>query len=276
MTHPDNGMLLAYVRRQQGGALAKKIQQHIAQCQLCRLRCTEFAQVGTTIETWTRSSSYRSYPSLTNSVLRQIYESKQSVPQHLKHNLAPTSIRVVSIPVAMLLVVLCMVTVTIIVLANLSGRTASPNIAKSTQTTIPVLTTGIPPKPTATLPPPTTQPTTVSIIPGSPTATTTAEKPRITNCTTTIDVLEQHLHICGRNFTPGRSVVLILNTAGGKVRQHEPVKVSADGTIQDSITVHSCKDVPAAIQAQSTTATTEVSQVLNNIAYGNCQILGTP
>lgn len=277
MTHPDNGMLLAYVRRQQGGAMAKKIQQHIARCQFCRLRCTEFAQVGTTIETWTRSSSYRSYPSLTNSVLREIYEPKQLVPQHLRHHLAPTSIRVFSIPVAMLLIVLCMVTVTIIVLANLSGRTASPNIAKATQTVMPVVTTGIFPKPTATLPPPTTQPTTVPIIPGSPTATTTtAEKSRITNCTTAIDILEQHLRICGRNFTPGSSVRLILNTPGGKVRQRDPVKVSADGAIQDSIPIRSCKDVPVAVQAQSTTAMSEVSQVLNNITYGNCQILGTP
>ena len=279
MDHLSDDMLLAYVRQQQLYLWSRSMQEHLAHCLVCQRRCAEFAQIGSTIELWARSSARDpAYGMVANRVMRKLYAEKPSFSQRIHHGI--TRMRVV-FPIVVMIVVLGVALFTVISI-HIGSSTAKPNKPLVTPSVhVPVQITP-PRQPTAT-PVPTASPTAIpggSVVLVTPTPRSTpmpGTTGRVsikedTPCTTVIDAIENVLHVCGKNFTPGTTVTIEYRISS-KYEKHV-MQVAADGSFIDSLAVSSCDEVPTAIYVQSSTNPPETAQLTKNIIFGMCQSFG--
>ncbi len=249
MKHPTDDRLLAYVRQQQGQS---DVQQHVATCMTCNRRCAELRAIGYTIENWAHGyETDAAYATVSKRVLRTLHE-VQPLPR-AGQGFFPLRIRLSAIGVFAVLCLILLVGFT----AHITGSIASPII---TWGPLPVV-----PSHMATV---TSQQATATHS-ATGTSRTTLTPGIATTCTQDGDVRQHHLHLCGSNFTPGSFVLISYTFLDGKVKKHN-VLVGVNGTFIDTLRVNSCKDIPIAIAAQSTTRASEVAQTKQYIEFGNC------
>jgi len=249
MKHPTDDRLLAYVRQQQGQS---DVQKHVATCMTCSRRCTELKATGHMIEDWAHGfETDAAYATVSKRVLRTLHTAQ--LPHRAGQGVFPLRIRLSAIGVFAVLCLILLVGFT----AHITGSIASPIITWGPLPTVPShMATVTSQRATAT---------------HSVTGTSrTALVPGIeTTCTQDGDVRQHHLHLCGSNFTPGSFVTISYTFLDGKVKRHN-VLVGVNGTFIDTLRINSCKDIPVAIAAKSTTRASEVAQTKQYIEFGNC------
>lgn len=245
--HPDESLLLAYIRHQPCEYGEEPIQQHIQSCSLCQARCAEYEQIGKALENWSHTYPYRAYPSLTEQVMQRA----QGQSVHMRSR-GRFSWRVLSLPVALALLILSVV----IALAHLSSSTAinpTPTIGQSTPIQY---QTVLPPRVTVG-----TTPTAPAGIVPTPTG------PTLVQCSNSDDNAHARIRVCGSNFTPRSQVYLILHLPNGDVKRLKTIQVGGKGMFEFVFTISRCKDVPLEVIAQSETNPAEQSQPLSHLDY---------
>lgn len=256
MRHPDDDVLLAYIR-QQTICWSGDIQHHITLCQVCQSRCIQLRETSILIERWSDSlSAHTSYTAslLSERVLQRIQRpAPRSTPLFTWGSLL-SSWRLASLPLALALLILF--TVGVMALARqLSSSYLIGTSQLPAQTLATTYVTGkitSPPTPTSLL-------STESEVIGT--------APYIRLCSNAQDVAKQQLRVCGYNFTPGSKVALILEIAGSGPKMRPTVSVNASGRMEDAFSVSSCRAVPRAIVAFNPEQRAETSQVLEDIPY---------
>ena len=283
--HPEDSILLAYMRLQQLEDWPR-INRHIdvEQCPRCRRKCDELAQVSATLSVLRQMAASQRYPELSAArTYAHIQESsnKRTPLQAYLHwagnqqRPRKSSVRLVSLPVAFGLALLCVV---LVLAAHLSGGALSSGSSQgrmspgqnnaatlqaqhTTPTTQPALTVtaGATTTPAAVL---------------TPTATSTAgPQPYLQVCSTAADNAQLHLVICGFNFEPGHKVALVVAVPGRALVTRRPVLVNQQGGFHDGWYIPNCKYLPVAVYAADLTAGTgNYSYTLVNIAFANCPV----
>lgn len=287
MDHVTNDLLLAYVRRQQLYLWTPAMKEHLRQCPFCRSRCMEFEETGTLLEAWGRATAVdSSYRQISTRVMRTLYAPGEVAgapsdgTSFVRKKSGFAKVRIVSIS---LLVVL----VSVLLFAGLRLNSMSRVTNKPTK-----VTATTPPQqmktpfPTATVAPIEATPTTAPISstpivispsgPSEPTVTAQQDPSDITveaPCTSVIDVIQNQLHVCGKNFTPGTFVTIDYYVKGSTIKEHS-TQVGAQGTFNDMLYIQACDNVPDAIYVRDTSNLQETAQITHGIAFGTCQSFG--
>jgi hypothetical protein len=276
--HPEDSVLLAYVRQQQLEDRLR-IVQHIdgERCPRCRQKCSEFVQISATLDVLGHIAAYQHYPELPAAqayvnVQRAVDEQNalQAFKQWMSNRQRPrrSAVRLISVPIAFGLALLF--TVVMLVLAShgvmlvpqSSQGSVSPSQNNSTvvapqfSTRTPDLTLTANASASAT---PTLSPTASPVPQGD-----------IQVCSTHADIAQLHLVICGSNFVPGHQVSLVVIISGKAPIVRHPVLVNKQRDIQDGWYINNCKNVPVAIFAYDVTKQSVQSQVLQNISFAGC------
>ncbi len=261
MKHPSDELLLAYVRKQQQHLWSQGLQEHIALCLMCSARCAELRTIGDTLEVWTRSyNSNPTYSTVSQRVLRELYA--PSLSRQLSRDTMHIKWRV---SLVALVGILCVVLLTGLT-THFITSVASFKLPLPKATRVVQVPTNIPQQR------PTVDPTAIVVV-GTTTTGTPKKKPTITTaCTTQLQVNERHLFICGSSFTPGVSMTIYYKMAGGKSILKHTMQVDENGTFTDIWQVNTCRDVPIAIYAESTTKPPELAQIIKSISFGNCHV----
>ena len=271
MDHPDESMLLAATRQQPDG-WPGGIEQHITQCSICHDRYREYQRINEILVDWAHAPIYRTYPSITASVMQKLHEPEPSsghlarflkaVRKGYRGATLPSS-RLVGPVVVAVAVVLC----TLVVSA----------LATSTYLHVPASTFGYltESKPTATVGPQKVQlkPTHIAVVATATQQVTTGGsltgRPSLAVCSSPADVEQNRLRVCGHNFKPVNLVVLVIKIHGSRPKVLKPVLVQSDGTMQNWFFVRSCDALPSAIAAQYDD-TTVVLTTLENFQFAGC------
>ena len=273
MEHPDDSILLAYIRGQALDGGWSSIHQHIDTCKECYQRSMEYAQISTELsETLEHFQRNQDYPPLAESVFELMHNPaavrlarRQREEERRVHYPAQgakwVSFRPVLAPTAALLLLLLFAVTVLAYRGDLSylGRYILPQGQNST--VLPSIAT-------------VSSHTSTERPSGTVSATGTATKtPTIRLCTTNADKAQSRMRFCGANFTPGDKVLLVVHLASGGARTLHPVLVDAQGHFQDTWVVANCKDVPMTIDVQDETNSTEVSfELRGSHQLGHCSV----
>lgn len=254
--HPDEGVLLALTRHQLRAGSSEGVQQHVAACLPCQMRCAEYMRVSAVLERWATTSPHAS-PSLANSLLEKIDASERSFVERLRRHLAPTSWRVVSLPIALLLVLLGTAAVIALASGGLRAGGYGHWLPQPDQTGAITYT--------------------MQTITQPPTSAAARRQPSIRVCAPPQETGLSHLRICGYDFTPGSQVTLTITFRLGGSKTLPAVSVNGDGMVEEDLSFYDCKNVPLTIVARNTVNEAESSQVLQNIQFSGCApALSTP
>ena len=275
MEHPDDSILLAYIREQAQDGRWSSIHQHIDTCKECYQRSMEYVQISTELsETLEHFQRNQDYPPLAESVFELMHnpaavrlarrqrEEERRV-RYPAQGAKWVSFRPVLAPTAALLLLLLFAVTVLAYRGDLSylGRYILPQGQNST--VLPSIATvsshTSTERPSGTV---------------SATGTVTSNRvPTIRFCTTNADKAQSRIRFCGASFTPGDKVLLVVHFASGGARTLHQVLVDAQGHFQDSWVVANCKDVPMAIDVQDETNSTEVSlELRGSHQLGHCSV----
>lgn len=272
--HPEDSVLFAYLRRQHLEDHLK-INRHldVEQCPRCRHRYDNLAQVSTTLDVLAQMPPHQHYPELS---VARTYEYVQRTANNSnplrayvewagnRQRPRTSVIRLVSLPAAFLLALLCAV----LVFAHFSNvplpRFIQGGIRPDQSSQPTVVQHHIIPTPNLAL--------TATLQAGvSPTVTVTPPSgPYITVCSTPTDVAHSRLVICGFNFEPGHKVSLVVTLPGKAPNTLSAVPVDNQGRFQDKWYVFNCKNLPTTIVAYEVGNKNISSNVLVNISFAGC------
>lgn len=282
--HPEDSLLLAYVRRQQLEDRLS-IDRHIdvEQCPRCRHTCDELAQTSATLDVLGQMAAYQHYPELSAATTFSHVQSaanKQNPLRAYVHWAAnqqrprKSIVRLISLPVAFGLALLCVVLVLAshwpggLLMTGPSQGGTSPSQSNATavqeQHTTPTPDLALTAAARASSSP--TPALTPTASPGS--------QPYLEVCSTPADIAQSRLVICGFNFEPGHEVSLVVDTSGKRPFMQRPVLVDKQGEFQDGWYVYYCRDLPVAIFAEDMTAGTDYSYTPVNISFADCPAAG--
>ncbi len=228
------------------------IKEHLALCSHCRERhaAITFADTESVLRSYMHTSA--SYPSIATQVMRQAQG--QTLPERRASPLSGW--RFVSIPSGLVLVGVFLMIVTLIAVAYIahpSGNGSSSLLKNKTQGT------------NNTVMPP------LAVQTGAP---------FISICHQPKEVALKRLYICGHNFIPGSSVELIISMPDAATTLHKIVMIEKDGTLQYTLSIASCKYVPATITALGGNVKAEYPIDQQKIQFGTCPpvsgVVGTP
>ena len=268
---PDESILLAYTRNQKiENPLS--IRLHIERCRPCHQKYDEYERLNATLDVLASIQSNLSYPEpVAYQVMDVIRGGKRQSKQQI--NKAPAlSIRVASIPIALLLTMGALIVVTAVAAFALMHAGNGAQVGSTHQfgngqrsATVVISQRPLTPRPGSTRAP-------VPALSPTPTADPTAVlTPYIVVCSTQDDSAHSRLRICGHNFTPGDQVALVVKMPGSAGPKQRPqVVVDAQGTFQDSFIINNCK-VPLAIFARDLNNPVNTN-ILQNIPFANCPV----
>ena len=284
--HPEDSILLAYMRLQQLEDWPR-INQHIdvELCPRCRRKCDELAQVSATLSVLRQMATYQRYPELsaarTYAHIQESVNKRAPLQAYLRwagnrQRPRKSPVRLVSLPVAFGLALLCVV---LVLAAHLSGGSL-PGLAQghvspdqnNAATLQPQYTTPAP-QPALTV---TAGATTTPAL--TPTVTsTTGLQAYLQVCSTAADNAQSRLVICGFNFAPGHKVALVVDVPGRSLVTRHPVVVDQQGAFHDVLYIYNCKYLPVAVYAEDLTAGTgnyagNYVYTLVNIAFAGCPV----
>jgi hypothetical protein len=272
--HPEDSILLAYMRLQQLEDWPR-INQHIdvELCPRCRRKCDELAQVSATLSVLRQMATYQRYPELsaarTYAHIQESVNKRAPLQAYLRwagnrQRPRKSPVRLVSLPVAFGLALLCVV---LVLAAHLSGGSlpgSSQGHVSPDQNNAATL------QPQYTTPAP--QPAlTVTV------TSTTGPQAYLKVCSTAADNAQLHLVICGFNFEPGHKVALVVDVPGRPLVTRHPVFVDRLGAFHNGWDIYNCKYLPVAVYAEDLTAGTgnyagNYIYTLVNIAFANCPV----
>ena len=274
--HPEDSILLAYLRKQQLEDRLK-ISRHIdvEQCPRCLHKLNELKQVSATLEVLGKIRSYQHYPELS---LADIYArvqrdvSKRTALQAYLHRInnrqrpRMSAVRLVSLPVAFALTILFTM---VIVFASLYGRPWISGSSSGGTSTSQNISTSLPRQhstPTLNLALTATANAGTSI---SPTATPVTG-PYVEVCSTPNNIAHWRLVICGHNFEAGYKVTLV---ASGNVPVRLPnLHIDKQGDFKVGWNIMNCGNLPSAIVAHEVVNAKTISARLQNISFGSCLV----
>jgi hypothetical protein len=279
--HPEDSILLAYMRLQQLEDWPR-INRHIdvELCPRCRRKCDELAQVSATLSVLRQMAAYQRYPELsaarTYAHIQESVNKRAPLQAYLRwagnrQRPRKSPVRLISLPVAFGLALLCVV---LVLAAHLSGGPLSSGSSQghmspgqnNAATVQPQYTTPAP-QPALTV---TAGATTTPAL--TPTATsTTGPQAYLQVCSTAADNAQLHLVICGFNFEPYHKVALVVDVPGRSLVTRHPVFVDRLGAFHDGWDIYNCKYLPVAVYAEDlTVGTGNYAYTLVNIAFANC------
>ncbi len=260
--HPEDSILLAYLRRQQLEDRLK-ISRHInvEQCPRCLHKLNELKQVSATLEVLGVLRSYQHYPELS---VDDTYARIQRAAIHrtpVKASLSGTNhrqqprksaVRWISLPAAFGLTILFMVAM--LVFANLSGKSSIPKSLQGGTSASQNNSTSLPQQ----------QSTPVAA------SATPVTGPYIEVCSTPNNIAHWRLVICGHNFEAGYKVTLV---ASGNV----PVRLSnlhidKQGDFKVGWNIMNCGNLPSVIVAHEAVNAKTISARLQNISFESCLV----
>ncbi len=272
MDHPDESMLLASTRQQPDG-WPGGVKQHITQCLTCHARYNEYRRINALLREGTRAPVGYIYPSITDSVIQRVHELESS-SNHLTRGVKTArqrykGYRGATRPIWQLvgssLAAIAVILSTLMVFALATAYVHLPANFVGHFTEFKPTTVAGPykgrPVPTYTIVATATQQPTSGGM--------SSREPSITVCSSSADVKQNRLRICGHNFKPGSRVALIIKMQGSRPRALKPVLVQADGTMQDWFPIHGCGTLPSAIVAQYANSNA-VLTTLGNIQFAGC------
>ena len=273
--HPEDSILLAYLRKQQLEDRLK-ISRHIdvEKCPRCLHKLNKLKQVSTTLDALGVMQQYQHYPELsvadTYACVRRAADKRTPV-QALLHQInnrqrpRASAVRLVSLPVAFGLAILF--TMAMLVFANFSG-----------QSWIPVSVSGVirhgQDSSTVVVPLPSTPDLALTATANAgtnitPTATPVT-RPYIEVCSTHYNIARWRLVICGHNFEAGYKVTLVVF---GNVPVWLPnLPVDKQGDFKVGWNIVNCGNLPSIIVAHEVVNPKPISARLQNISFGSCLV----
>jgi len=275
--HPEDSILLAYLRKQQLEDRLK-ISRHIdvEQCPRCLHKLNELKQVSATLEVLGKIRSYQHYPELSAAdiyarVQRDV--SKRTALQAYLHRInnrqrpRMSAVRLVSLPVAFALTILFTM---VIVFASLYGRPWISGSSSGGTSTSQNISTSLPRQhstPTLNLALTATANAGTSI---SPTATPVTG-PYVEVCSTPNNIAHWRLVICGHNFEAGYKVKLFA-LLGKTLMLLSNVPVDKQGDFKVGWNIVNCGNLPSVIVAHEAVNAKTISARLLNISFGSCLV----
>ena len=262
--HPEDSILLAYLRKQQLEDRLK-ISRHIdvEQCPRCLHKLNELKQVSATLEVLGKMRSYQHYPELS---VDDTYERIQRAAIHrtpVKASLSGTNhrqqprksaVRWISLPAAFGLTILFMVAM--LVFANLSGKSSIPKSLQGGTSASQNNSTSLPQQ----------QSTPVDA------SATPVTGPYIEICSTPNNIAHWRLVICGHNFEAGYKVKLFA-LLGKTPMLLSNVPVDKQGNFQVGWNIVNCRNLPTTIIAYEKANVKPIIVRLQNISFGSCPLL---
>jgi hypothetical protein len=281
--HPEDSILLAYMRLQQLEDWPR-INRHIdvEQCPRCRRKCDELAQVSATLSVLRQMAVSQHYPELsaarTYAHMQESANKRAPLQAYLhwagnRQRPRKSPVRLVSLPVAFGLALLCVV---LVLAARLSGGSWLPGSfqghtspSQNNAATVQAQHTTPTPHPALTV---TASANTTPAL--TPTATSaTGPQAYLKVCSTAADNAQSHLVICGFNFEPGHKVALVVDVPGRQPVTRHSVVVDRQGEFHDGWYIYNCKYLPVAVYAADLTAGTgNYAYTLVNIAFADCPV----
>lgn len=265
--HPDESILLAFVRRQLRNDEWPGIQEHLAHCPQCRRHCAEYDQVGAFLRQWATSEYYATNPALTERVLQRINAST-SVRERWQERVRMPSLRLMAVPVAIALVVLF--SVVFFTIAYRGPLTGQGHNVKHIVLTPTQAVRNIRQTPTAKARPPT------------PTATVATKNDHdggnssssggggnLYLCSPPRKHNAFVLQVCGSNFTPDAQIYLIFTVQGQQFQPRGAITADQSGDFAMSFIIPNCRFVPNAINAVDAN-NNQLAPTLSNIQVGHC------
>ena len=260
--HPEDSILLAYLRKQQLEDRLK-ISRHIdvEKCPRCLHKLNELKQVSATLEILGKMRSYQHYPELS---VDDTYARIQRAAIHrtpVKASLSGTNhrqqprksaVRWISLPAAFGLTILFMVAM--LVFANLSGKSSIPKSLQGGTSASQNNSTSLPQQ----------QSTPVDA------SATPVTGPYIEICSTPINIARWRLVICGHNFEAGYKVTLV---ASGNVPVRLPnLHIDKQGDFKVGWNIMNCGNLPSVIVAHEAVNAKTISARLQNISFESCLV----
>jgi anti-sigma factor RsiW len=272
--HPEDSILLAYLRKQQMQDRLS-VSQHIdvEKCPRCLHKLNELEQVSATLDVLGEIRCYQHYQELS---VADTYARMQKAVSHRSPTNASLNgvsqrrrprksvVRLISLPAAFGLAVLF--TVTMLVFANLSGTSrnlASPKDGLShSQNNSTVV---VAPHSTPTSYPNLTATTGI-------TQAVTPTGASITICSTAANIVQGRLVICGYNFEAGHKVLVSVFVPGKQFIQRFTLPVDRQGDFQTGWNIVNCGNLPNIIVANEVVNAKLISARLQNISFGSCSV----
>ncbi len=292
MVHPDDSILLAYIRQQPLDARWSQLHQHIFDCAQCLQRFNALKDIDTLLtDTLQHFQSTQNYPSLVENVFELIQDPvaarlfrRKRQCARLREDLAlgkelvMTSLKRVTTRVMGVLpgltltgarrsshiklksmpAILALVFLALVVVLVFSVTASAFRLFHLSNHDISVA-----PQPNATISSQSAVQVTntPTAAPGSAKSTPGTLHPTLQQCMTNSD-RSFRVHICGSHFTPGDKVQMVVHTSMGQSFRSHLVVVNAQGNFQDVLTVFICKDYRVTVSVENLTHVSEVPPIL--------------
>ena len=271
-THPEDSILLAYLRGQELEARSSVI-QHIEdeKCSVCLQKLHELKQVSATLDVLGEMRQNQYYPELSvaetyarmqNAVSRKTTAKSAMAGASYRQRPRKSTMRWISVPVAFGLAILF--TMSMLVFARFSGTSLNP--FSQTGGTSPVqliVTVTVPPHTTSTSG---VNPTTTAIV------TPTAKEPHIKVCSTQTNITQMRLVICGFHFDSKHKATMVVYVPGKTPIWIRAIPVDRHGKFQVEWTIADCSNVPTFIYGYEFTGTKFIKFKLQMTSFGSCPV----
>lgn len=270
--HPEDSILLAYLRGQELEARSSVI-QHIEneKCSVCLQKLYELKQVSATLDVLGEMRQHQYYPELTvastyarmqNAVSRQTSAKATMNGADYRNRPRKSAVRLISVPVAFGLAILF--TMAMLVYAALSGRSLIPfSVDGGTRHVQNTLTIVVRPNPTSA------QAATVTV---TPSGSSEAKEPRIKVCSTQNDITQMRLVICGFNFDSKHKATLVVYVPGKRPISYRNILVDKHGKFQIEWKIADCGNVPTFIFGYESAGTKSIKVKLQITSFGSCTV----
>ncbi len=278
--HPDDSVLLAYLRKQKLETRSSVI-QHIEneKCPVCFQKLHELGQVTQVLDTLGERRSYQYYPELTLADTYARIECSMRDPRY-RQRPRNSALRLISIPVAFGLAILF--TMAMLVFANLSGQQLNPfSTNGGTSSGHNVLTVVVPPH---SIPTQQAKPAATAVVTPEPAATTVvtpdgtaeAKGPYIEVCSTKDNIAQLQLVICGFSFDSMHKAMLFFYVPGKKAFLLQNIPIDKHGKFHVMWNVIDCGNIPIFIFGYETTSSRWINVKLYITSFGSCVAPASP
>ena len=270
--HPEDSILLAYLRGQELEARSSVI-QHIEdeKCSVCLQKLHELKQVSTTLDVLGEMRPYLYYPELSvadtyarmqNAVSHQTPAKATMNGVYYRNRPRKSAVRWISVPVAFGLAILF--TMAMLVYAAFSGRALLPfSVAGGTSHIQNTLTIVVAPQSTPT------QAATAIV---TSNGTSEAKGPHIKVCSTQANISQMRLVICGFHFDSKHKASLVVYVPGKGSFSIHAISVDRHGKFQVGWTISDCSNVPTFIYGYGSTGTKFIKFKLQITSFGSCPV----
>ncbi len=268
--HPEDSILLAYLRGQELEARSSVI-QHIEneKCSVCLHKLNELKQISTTLEVLGAMRSYQYYPELSvadtfacmqNAVNRQTSTRTVTNKAYYQQRPRKPAMQLISVPVALGLAILF--TMAMLVFANFSDRSFNPfSLAGGTISDQHMYTVVVPPHTTST--PQVNLKATATGTPG-------AKEPHMKVCSTRFDIAQMRMVICAFNFNSKHKATLVVYMPDKKSFSVRSIPVDKHGKFQVGWPIAGCNKVPTFIYAYEAISSKSIKVTLHITSFGSC------